>query len=396
MSLLTVAQACEIILSRAPPPVAENIDIGNAAGRILQESVVADREYPPINRATMDGIAIALGSWNAGVRRWRIEGVIPAGVAAPDLKDPAHACLKIMTGAELPAGSDGIIPFEQIQLAGNEAVARDDAVFQDRQFVHAKASDRHKGDVLLKAGHVLDAPRIAILAAVGHASVKVARLPRVAVISTGNEIAPVEQQELAPTQSRASNAVALAAALHSFGVESVDLTHLRDDLQATVTTISQLIRTNDLVLLTGGISKGEYDFVPAALKQSGVAEEFHGVAQKPGKPLWFGQGANATVFGLPGNPVSTLTVYRRYVVPFLTRMTGRTAEPVRMVQLARQIKPHASLTLFPPVRLIDSGTVDPVEYHGSGDFAALAESDGFVEIPPGSTDSTNVPFWAWL
>ena len=395
MPLLSVTDAYATIMSHTPKPIAESIELAAATGRILVEPVRADRDYPPINRATMDGIAFSVASWNAGIRFWNIEHIAAAGALSRPLRDTLHGCVKIMTGAEVPSGCSGILPIELVQLQGDVASARDEATFTDGQFVHLKASDRKTGDLILSPGALIDAPRIAILAAAGHTPVRVARLPRVAVISTGNEIVPVDQKDLSPVQSRASNAAALLAALAQMGIHDAQAIHLVDDLAITTARIAEVLRSHDIVILTGGVSKGQYDFVPTALEQAGVAPLFHGVAQKPGKPFWFGQSTTATVFGLPGNPVSTLTVFRRYVAPFIRTSLGQTVETPRFVHLNKPIQPHPTLTLFPPVRVSPSGEAEPVEYHGSGDFAALAESDGFLEIPPGGADGTNVPFWGW-
>jgi molybdopterin molybdotransferase len=395
MPLLSVSDAYATIMAHAPSPVAESIDLATATGRFLLEPVRADRDYPPINRATMDGIAFSIESWTAGIRSWNIEHIAAAGALSRPLRDTLHGCVHIMTGAEVPYGCSGILPVEWVLLQGDMALARDEATFTEGQFVHLKASDRTAGDLILSPGAVIDAPRMAILAAAGHTPVTVARLPRVAVISTGNEIVPVNQRGLSPVQSRASNAAALLAALAQLGIHDAHAIHLVDDLAITTSRIAEALRSHDILILTGGVSKGQYDFVPAALEQSGASPIFHGIAQKPGKPFWFGQSPTATVFGLPGNPVSTLTVFRRFVAPFIRKVLGHAVETPRFVRLNKPIQPHPALTLFPPVQVSAFGEAQSVEYHGSGDFAALAESHGFVEILPSSTTGTNVPFWAW-
>jgi molybdopterin molybdotransferase len=394
MHLPSVAQAYTTILAHVPPCAEETVPLAAAAGRVLREPVTADRDYPPIDRATMDGFAITFAAWQAGTRTWRLETTIAAGTPAPALRDPLHGCAAIMTGAEVPPGA-GILPVEDATHSGDTVTAAPDARFTDRAFVHARASDRRAGDLLLSPGQRLDAPRIAILAATGHARVRVARPPRVTVLSTGSEIVPVETATPAPGQNRASNAAGLAAALRLLGIEPLAVRHLPDDLTATRDAIADALATSDLLLLTGGVSKGQFDYVPAALEHHQVTRILHGVAQKPGKPLWFGTRGATCVFGLPGNPVSTLTVFRRYVVPFLQTHLGTTVESPRPVALATPVAPHPSLTLFLPVRLRDPATAEPVTYHGSGDLAALATSDGFVELPPGSPPPANVAFRAW-
>ncbi|HMO03398.1 MAG TPA: molybdopterin molybdotransferase MoeA [Kiritimatiellia bacterium] len=394
MTLPSVDQAYASILAHVPPCADETAPLDHAAGRILAEPVYADRDYPPIDRATMDGFAITFTAWQSGIRQWHLETTIPAGTPAPALHDPLHGCAAIMTGAEVPPGA-GILPVEDATRSGATITAAPDARFTDRAFVHARASDRRAGDLLLSPGQRLDAPRIAILAATGHAQIRVARTPRVTILSTGSEIVPVETTTPAPGQNRASNAAGLAAALRLLGIEPVAVRHLPDNLDATREAIAHALAISDLILLTGGVSKGQFDHVPAALEQNQVTRLLHGIAQKPGKPLWFGTRGPASVFGLPGNPVSTLTVFRRYVVPYLQKLSGATVETPRTVTLATPVAPHPTLTLFTPVRLTDPATAEPVTYHGSGDLAALATSDGFVERPPAPAQPGPVPFRAW-
>lgn len=400
--MLTVAEAFEQVISLVPEPRTEVVDLTESRGRILAEPVFADREYPPINRATMDGIAISASSWNSGNRIWAIENTVAAGVPATEIRNPMRGCAQIMTGAELPGNADGIIPFEDISINLQTATAKPSATFRPGIHVHAKGVDRQTGDELLAAGVRLDAPRIAILASVGHAKVRVSVPPRVGIISTGNEIVPIDVSRITPTQVRASNLTALKVALEELGVTEVTSVHMADDLASTASAIQRMLSTCDILVLSGGVSMGKYDFVPEALARSGVNKIFHKVAQKPGKPLWFGRTATCFVFGLPGNPVSTLTVFRRYVAPFIMTATGKPSHQSGFAQTATSITPHPTLTTFPPVRRVANSigmiNVEPVTYHGSGDFAALAESDGFVEIPPGHTPvpaNSPLPFFSW-
>jgi len=400
--MLTVAEAFEKVMTLAPEPRTEVIDLTKSRGRILAEPVLADRDYPPIDRATMDGIAINASSWNGGIRSWTIENTVAAGVPSIEIRDSMHGCAQIMTGAELPENADGIIPFEDISIDSQTVSANPSATFRPGIHVHAKGMDRQAGDLLISGGVRLDAPRIAILASVGHARVRVAIPPRVGILSTGNEIVPIDADMIMPTQVRASNLTALKAALGELGISKVTCAHVEDDLASTTSEIQSMRSNCDILILSGGVSMGKYDFVPEALRQSGVNEIFHKVAQKPGKPLWFGRTTTGFVFGLPGNPVSTLTVFRRYVVPFILASMGRSAGDTLFAQSTVSISPHPTLTTFPPVSLVDNKKgiirIEPVTYHGSGDFAALAESDGFVEIPPGAIPlppMTPLPFFPW-
>jgi len=393
--MLTVAEATEAVLATVRDFGTETVDTQQAIGRILRESVYADRDYPPINRATMDGIAINRASWDSEQRSWMIEATIAAGAPGRQLADRLNGCVQIMTGADVPDNCDGVIPYEEISIEDNKAVALPEASFTAGQHVHVRSSDRKAGDLLLSDETWLTPPRIAIMASVGHVHARVAHLPRVAVVSTGSEIVPIDQKQIRPTDVRASNLVGIQSALHAIGIPDVTTEHIVDDFDTTTNRIVELIENNDVLILSGGVSKGKFDYVPAAFEKANVRKIFHRVAQRPGKPLWFGQCERCTIFGLPGNPVSTLTVFRRYVVPFLQKSSGIEPAGPEAVKLEGTIKSQEKLTLLYPVRLQpDRTSVHPVDYHGSGDFAALSESDGFIEIPPGSNEP-NVDFWPW-
>jgi molybdopterin molybdotransferase len=391
MTLISVHEAYQTVMAETPPVKTESVPLAAATGRILAESVMADRDYPPINRATMDGITISLDSWRAGVRLWKIER-----------KDPLNNCAQIMTGAEAPENCSGILPFELVAIDADHARLLTPVEFIEGQHIHVKSSDRKAGDMLLKPGITLDAPRIAILAAVGHAYAQVAKAPRVAVLSTGNEIVPVDQKSVTPTQVRASNSAALIAALRACGVTEITDRHLPDDPVVTLKEIREALEHHDIIVLSGGVSKGKFDYVPDALRQAGVRNIFHNVAQKPGKPFWFGKTDHQTIFGLPGNPVSTLTVFQRYAVPFIHAMTGVSSPGFTTARITQSVKPHPTLTTFPPVlssinheAVIEAASVT---YHGSGDFAALAESSGFLEVPAGNNPcpaGTIFPYYPW-
>ncbi len=391
MPLLTVRQAYETIMATVRPATTERVALSEATGRFLAEPVVADRAYPPINRATMDGIAVAS---RFGGRAWHIETTLPAGVPARPLHDPQTGCVQIMTGAEVPENADAVIPFEAITIEGDTARLNEGLPVAGDN-IHAKGIDRQHGDVLLLPSIRLNAPRIALMAGVGHAHVTVARRPRVALISTGDEIVPVEKATVNPHETRASNLAGLAAGLTAIGLRPVMTGHAPDDRRAIEHAIQRALDDADILLVSGGVSKGRFDFVPEVLRACGVEQIFHGVAQKPGKPLWFGTHTGGqAVLGLPGNPVSTLAVFRRYVAPFVWAMQGGTIKPPTRVSLPAEVHPHPSLTLLLPATLDESSRACPVAYHGSGDFAALGATDGLVEIPP-KTENAQAVFHAW-
>jgi len=399
VGLLSVTEAEALVLEHATMSAVESIDIRDASGRILAQAVHADRDYPPIHRATMDGIAVSA----TAARSWTIERTIAAGEPARALDDTERGCVRIMTGAELPANANTVIPIEDVAIHDTMARLHDGVAVAHGQHVHRKGIDRQQGDAVLPAGTRLDAPRIAILAACGYARISVATMPRVSVLSTGNEIVPVATEKIEPHQSRMSNLEGIRAGLAIIGIHEVQALHLADDEREIRSGIARAIRESGLLILTGGMSKGQFDYGPEALESCGVSKIFHGVAQKPGKPFWFGKSERCVVFGLPGNPVSTLTVFLRYLVPFFEKSAGAKPMVPLSVPLGSGFASHASLTLFTPARLTCSPAgrilAEPVEYHGSGDLTALATSNGFVEIPAGSSAALTdrcFPFYSWI
>ncbi len=379
--MLSVAEAAVLIQQRPLLLPAEQVVLADAVGRILREPVYADRDFPPFDRVAMDGVAIQFSQFAAGQRLFSIQGTHRAGQPQPTLIN-AHACLEVMTGAMLPIGTDAVIRYEDLHIANGQATITIDEV-QPRQNIHHQASDRRAGDILLTPGTLLGPIEIAVAGSAGRTSLQVSALPRVALISTGDELVGVADTPL-PYQIRQSNAVMLQASLRELGIRAT-LHHIPDDEGALATELAELLITNDVLLLSGGVSAGKADFVPAVLMQLGVQQVFHKIEQRPGKPLWFGQQADKTVFGLPGNPVSTFLCYVRYVRPFLQTSFGLTAPPPEYAQLARPISFNPALTYFLPVRLDSqpdgSSLAHPLPGNGSGDFANLLAAHGFMELP---------------
>ena len=374
--MLTVAEAEARILAHAQLRPAERTATESAAGRVLREDIRTDRDVPPFDRATMDGLAIA---YAPGRKSFLIEGVQAAGQPARRLADPASGCLEIMTGAMCPEGADTVVPYEDAEIDGGRATLKENV--ERGQFLHRRGTDRKAGEVLLRAGTRLRSPQIAIAISAGCTHVAVARSPRFAVVSVGDELvevgAPLEAYQIRP-----SNAWGIRAALQGLGCPDAELARLPDDPSLIETVLADLLARNDGLILSGGVSRGKFDFVPAALEHLGVALNFHKIAQKPGKPMWFGLAPGGKpVFALPGNPVSTLVCFHRYVKPFILRSLGATDGAPVYTAVRGAIRPHPELTLFLPVKVSAEGAT-PQEYHGSGDYAALGESDGFIEVSP--------------
>ena len=396
-----VSEAQALILERVDSFSARDTALDDCIGAVLREDVHAERDQPPFDRVTMDGIAIDHRAWEAGCRSFRIVGTQGAGAAALSIAGPGE-CVEIMTGAMLPHGTDSVIPVERVTIEDGEAAVRSTAVVSRRQFIHPQGSDRTAGSRVLSRGQRIGPAEVAILAGAGRARVRTTKTPRVAVVSTGDEL--VEAGEpIQPYQIRSSNDRAIEAALvRRFGAR-VTRASLRDDPAEILESIARLHDRHDVVILTGGVSMGKYDFVPGVLERLGVELVFHRIEQRPGRPMWFGVSQAARpVFALPGNPVSTLVCLIRYVVPALWKAMGADPETEEWVQLAREVKFQADLAYFLPVTLHANAhgppQAEPRPTNTSGDYAALGGTDGFVELPRGADvfpEGTSARLFRW-
>ncbi|GAA4507631.1 molybdopterin molybdotransferase MoeA [Hymenobacter ginsengisoli] len=402
--MLSVEDASRQVLATAHLLPTETVPLAAAVGRVLRQEVVADRDFPPYNRVTMDGIAVQYSALQNGQSTFPIERTQLAGAPPAPLASP-QAAIEIMTGAALPPGTDTIIRYEDLDISDTPSRQATVRVAPPRagHNVHAQGSDQPAGARLLAPGLVLSPAEIAVAATVGAATLAVARRPRLAVVSTGDEIVPIEATPL-PHQIRRSNGPMLCAALALAGCESQEF-HLPDDLASLKTSLPALLADFDAVLLSGGVSKGQADFLPQALRELGVTEIFHRVAQRPGQPFWFGQApGGAVVFALPGNPVATFANYYRYVQPWLRQCQGLPAEASRPVvaELAGPVEFKPALTYFLAVRLEQAPDgrllAHPTPTAGSGDLAGLLAADGLLELPPDQSQfaaGTAWPLWRY-
>jgi molybdopterin molybdotransferase len=393
---LTPAEGATLILQHVSPLPAEDCGLSACHGRVLRQAVMAERDNPPFDRVCMDGIALDSRSVATGLRRLQVQATQGAG-AAPLTLAGADRCIEVMTGAMLPHGTDCVIPVEDYDLAQDEVTLADRASARPWQNVQRQGTDS-RGDVpLLRQGQRLGAAEVAVVASAGLAAVQVTRQPRVVVVSTGDELVDAGLP-IAAHQIRRSNAPAVVAALQLRGYAQVTDDHLRDDIATMQRRLATHLERTDVLLLSGGVSKGKFDHVPEVLRSLGVREVFHALAQRPGKPLWYGIGpAGQQVFGLPGNPVSTLVCLGRYVWPALAALEGEQPQPQPRRRLAAPFDGHG-LTRFLPVCLTPVGDALPQATRGSGDFLALAGTDGFIELPPcpsGHAAGTEVDFHAW-
>jgi len=385
--VLEPAQADELIGQQLPCLPIESLPLAQCAGAVLRENIYAERDQPPFDRVTMDGIAVDSSTVRSGTRRLRIQATQAAGDPPLALTDHS-ACIEVMTGAVIPSGCDSVVPVEQISVSsGSAEISGDLGSVDPWQNVHRRGSDSRQGTLLLCAGAELRAPEIAIAASAGMARVRVSSQPMLAVISTGNEL--VEPGEpILPHQVRRSNAYAISAALRAHGFQRVADDHILDDVLELRQRLKFHLETHDVLILSGGVSMGKMDFVPRALEELGVRTVFHKVAQRPGKPMWFGvSSSGTTVFALPGNPVSSIVCLTRFVLPALFSAMGRSRPEPEKIALGAAVSVDVTLTFFMPVRVeVDDwgrAWAVPKATNTSGDFTALAGTDGFVELPPG-------------
>jgi len=387
-ALPTPAEAEALIRRHVRPLPVESRPLAALAGAVLAQSVRAERDQPPFDRVTMDGIAIASEDWRAGQRRFRIAGTQAAGQRPQPLAP--GTCLEVMTGAVLPPGGDCVIPVERITTADGWTDVDPDFVAAPFGNVHTRGLDCREGDLLLARGTRLGPPELAVIASAGLPRADVRVEPRILIVSTGDEL--VEPGEpIESWQVRRSNSAALRGALALRGHHRVAEDHLPDDPQVLLERLGTHLATHDVLVLSGGVSMGRFDHVPRTLRDLGVTEVLHRVAQRPGKPLWFGIGPGGqAVFGLPGNPVSALVCLVRYVVPGLQAAAGLAPRAPEPVALGAPFRVKPALWYFLPVKLESSpalGTVAlPKPTRGSGDFVSLLGTDGFVELPPGPAE----------
>jgi molybdopterin molybdotransferase len=385
-SLITPRLAEEAISSRLTCLPIESLPLTQCVGGTLRENIYAERDQPPFDRVTMDGIAIDSGTARQGVRRFSIQALQPAGSPPVKLARGGNA-IEVMTGAILPIGCDCVVPVEEIELADGTASLKTTAVTSSYRNVHRRGEDGRQGALLLESGTLLRAPEIAVAASAGMARVRVSSQPAVMVVSTGDEL--VEPGDpIADFQVRRSNAYAVAATLRRRGFARIGDDHVLDDEDMMLERLALHLQTHEVLVLSGGVSMGRFDLVPKVLHDLGVEEVFHAIAQRPGKPMWFGIGPQGqAVFGLPGNPVSTLVCLIRYVVPAIAAAMGTKREAPERFALGADVTFQAPLTYFLPASIEhdDWGRpwANPRPTNGSGDFLSLAGTDGFVELPPG-------------
>ena len=379
--MITVNEAEQVILQQAADYGTEQASLVNATGRILAEDIITDRDLPPWHRPTVDGIAISYAAYEAGTRTFSVTATLAAGATPIDIAAPTE-CVEIMTGGPLPETTDTVIRYEDISIANGLATI-DITNVRKGQNIHRRGKDKLQGDTVAIRNTLITPALISIAASAGKSTLSVKKLPRIVIITTGNELIDIHEQPT-PFQIRRSNNYTIAAVLQQYHIYA-DMIHIPDDPIITREQVALCLGSYDVLLLSGGVSMGKYDYVPQVLKELQVELLFHKVQQRPGKPFWFGKHGNGPlVFAFPGNPVSVFLCLHRYFIPWLQASLSIPAVPKYAI-LNTDITFTVPLQYFAQVIVTvnDKGQLlaMPTEGNGSGDFANLHESNAFIELP---------------
>ena len=378
--MVSVKEALDQVISAARLRPVISVPLEDIKGMTLAEDVFADRDFPPFDRVCMDGICIHADALKSGQTEFKLAGMAAAGMPQFEFQGRDKA-LEVMTGAILPKGYDIVIPVEEIKInEGSVHLNRTD--WKSGVNIHSQGRDRKQGDLLIPSGKKIGAPEIGVMATVGISSVEVYKPFNIAIVSTGDELVSVEEQPAA-YQIRTSNSVQLASVLKGKG-HQVNCFHINDDQQVLEEKLGEILAKFDMLILSGGVSKGKLDFVPAALEQLHVEKIFHRVAQKPGKPFWFGmKDQSIPVFAFPGNPVSSFLCLHKYGLPYIETCMGQELAAVEYASLDEGFSFKKPLTYFPTVELYHkAGTLRArlKPGQGSGDLSNLMDNNAFVEL----------------
>ena len=375
----------EVVRARRRLTPTERADLSEAFGRVLAEQIRADRDYPPFDRSTRDGFAVRAQDASAPGAALEVIGEIKAGDAFAGRIGPGQ-CAQIMTGAAVPAGADAVVMLEHTKTT--TARAKTSVVIERSaepgQNIVPRGSEAQAGQALLDRGMRLGYAELAVAAQVGHNHFTVFRRPRVAILSTGDEVVSVEDRP-GPFEIRNSNGVSLAALATLAGAEPVQLGNSPDRADVLRAMVERGLEA-DIVVLSGGVSMGKYDLVEAVLRELEAEFSFDAVAIRPGRPAVFGVCREKFVFGLPGNPVSTMVTFELLVLPAIDLVGGAAPRPLPLfrARLAAPVRQKAALTHFLPAKVSWEGgeaSVSELPWQGSGDIVALAAANCFLVVP---------------
>jgi len=387
------SKVVEVLSARACAAERETVSLAaapvSAIGRVLAENIVADRNYPPFNRSIRDGFAVRAGDVAEPGAKLRLIGESRAGIAFDRAVGPGE-CVRILTGAPVPRGANAVVMHEYTREEGDYIIFGQ-AVRAGQYYVLAGAEARI-GEAVITRGTRLGYAELAVAAEVGRARIEVCRRPRVAILSTGDELVPVDGAP-GPFQIRNSNNVSLAAQVALTGAEPVAIGHAKDEIADLRARIEHGLES-DMLLLSGGVSAGKYDLVEKVLEDLGAEFFFDSVAIRPGKPVVFGWCRGKPVFGLPGNPVSTMVTFELFVVPAIEKLLGSVPRPLPVfkAKLAHPVNEKGGVAHFVPARVSwpasepngASATpmVEAVLWEGSGDIGAVVRGNCFLVVNP--------------
>ncbi|WP_339884014.1 molybdopterin molybdotransferase MoeA [Polaribacter vadi] len=382
--MISVENALQLVLKATQDFGVEEIPFIKSVGRILKEEIVADRDFPPFNRVAMDGIAIDYYEFSSRLRSnrqlsFKIEGIQAAGSEQITLKNNQN-CIEVMTGAVLPNNANTVIRYEDVTIENGVATINIDEI-NEKQNVHHKGKDGKVGDVLISENMKISAAEIGVLATVGKSLVKVAKQPKVMIISTGDELVGVDEFPL-DHQIRRSNVFTLVSLLERLNIPS-ETAHITDEKPILKSKIKNYLQEYDVLLFSGAVSKGKFDFLPEVFDELGVEKLFHKVAQRPGKPFWFGQTENCKLFAFPGNPISTFVNCLAYFYPWYYKSVNLKVEQETAI-LAENVSFKPDLVCFLQVKLSTKNgnlIATPIQGNGSGDLASLVHTDAFIQLP---------------
>jgi len=380
-TMISPAQALTLVLAQTADPTIESIPLADALNRTLASSLKADRDYPPFNRAMMDGFAVRINDAGKTV-------AVPYEIAAGDKSDitlkDGDAC-RIMTGAPCPVGTDLVVPIEQFK-APYDTIKLPDELMLNKHIAN-KGSECEAGTKVVLAGTNITPLVIANLATFGITTLQVFKRPTVAVIPTGSELVDAAHTPAAG-QIRDSNGPTLSALVQQLGLVQPTAISAADNMKALTSTLKNAVTQHDIILLSGGVSAGKYDLVPDAIEAIGGKIIFHKVAQRPGKPILFATYKNTLIFGLPGNPLSGTLGFHKLVTPAIKKLLGkRTAATVMHGTLLSNIsnKGPRKRYVLSHAQFTDNGiTITPLPGKGSADIHATASANCYIEIPEGN------------
>lgn len=379
--MITLEQAIEITFSKAQPLGAENVDFLHSSGRILAENVFADADMPPFNKSAMDGYACRRADLEQELSAVEI---IPAGQSPTKIIGP-NQCSKIMTGAQVPEGADTVFMVEYSEETDSGEVRFTGT--KTNSNICLKGEDLKEGDLVLQAGIQLKPQHIAILASVGCTNPLVFKQPVLGLISTGSELVNPEEKPQ-PSQIRNSNGPQLFAQATQYGFPLNYYGIVPDDEQLTTQIIQKSVDENDVTILSGGVSVGDFDFVPQIIRELGFEIHFSKINIKPGQHTTFASKENKYIIGLPGNPVSSFIQFEVFVLPFLWKLMNYTQHEIRLslpmsTDFSRKKSDREECL---PVLITNQNEVRMVDYHGSAHIHAYHQAFGFINIPAGKTE----------